>query len=139
MPSDPPSDIFFDVDHPHEGEDFQNRISFEQHPWTLEWFQEVSERILADHGGGPPHEFHDPKCPKLLTNGEKACRCGARPLEAIFEDANAADALPVVPIITNDAAAAEFRRYIDHVSETHADMIALSGLPGGGRWLPPRS
>lgn len=33
-----------------------------------------------------PMEFHHPECPKLLTNGSKACRCGTAPLEAVFED-----------------------------------------------------
>ena len=32
-------------------------------------------------------EFHRPRCPKYTTQGEKACRGGARPLEAALEDA----------------------------------------------------
>jgi hypothetical protein len=32
------------------------------------------------------HEYHSPKCPKITTQGKKACRCGAAPLEAVFED-----------------------------------------------------
>jgi hypothetical protein len=32
--------------------------------------------------------------------------------------------------------AERFRRLIE---ETEREMFALSGLPGGGRWLPPRS
>jgi hypothetical protein len=81
------ADIFFDVDHPHEGDDFQSRISLKQRPLTPELFHELSERMLADHGGGPPIEFHHPECPKILTKGERACRCGAAPTEWIFEEA----------------------------------------------------
>lgn len=29
--------------------------------------------------------FHDRECPKILTKGEKACRCGAAPLEAMLD------------------------------------------------------
>ena len=82
--------MFYATDHPYEGEDFQSRISLKQHPWTPEWFREVSDRILAEpYDIRPPHEFHSPACPKWLTKGKKACRCGACPLEAIFEDAMA--------------------------------------------------
>lgn len=42
--------------------------------------------MLKDHGG-PDIELHHFKCPKITSGGVKACRCGAAPLEAIFEDA----------------------------------------------------
>ena len=52
---------------------------------TPEVFVEICEKMLADHGG-PRREYHSPTCPKILTQGERACRCGAAPTEAIFED-----------------------------------------------------
>lgn len=47
----------------------------------LEWMDEWEQRDWM----APQTEFHHPDCPKL-TDGNKACRCGMCPLEAIFED-----------------------------------------------------
>jgi hypothetical protein len=86
MPTD--GDLFFATDHPLRpdyDDGLQSRLRFEHVPMTPERFREVSERMLAEHGE-PEHEYHHPQCPKILTKGERACRCGAAPLEAVFED-----------------------------------------------------
>ncbi len=43
-------------------------------------------RSRAERFEGPPVELHNPECPKLLSEGRRACRCGTAPLEAVFED-----------------------------------------------------
>lgn len=52
------------------------------------------ERLLcafeADFGSSRPIELHNPRCPKWTTRGKRACRCGAAPTEAAFEDELAA-------------------------------------------------
>jgi hypothetical protein len=41
-----------------------------------------------------------------------------------------------IPMMTLPEAGDHLRRYME---ECHIDAVALSGLPGGGRWWPPRS
>jgi len=55
-----------------------------QWPLTPEEFEELWERAMRP--SPPPIEVHHPRCPKILTRCRKACRCGAAPTEAIFED-----------------------------------------------------
>ena len=43
--------------------------------------------LIRNNYGEPEIEYHSPRCPKLLSEGKMACRCGACPLEAVFEDA----------------------------------------------------
>lgn len=47
--------------------------------------ERAAKHLLANYGG-PRQEFHNPKCPKILTRGEKACRCGDSPTEGMFDD-----------------------------------------------------
>lgn len=54
--------------------------------FTPEAFMEAAEKMKADFGR-LEIEMHAPHCPKIRTKGRKACRCGSRPTEAIFEDA----------------------------------------------------
>jgi hypothetical protein len=61
-------------------------MDFRGRPLTPELLEEAAEMMLKDHGG-PDIELHHFKCPKITSGGVKACRCGAAPLEAIFEDA----------------------------------------------------
>lgn len=55
---------------------------------TWELMEEMLDRIVENGllWPQPQTEFHNPKCPKLLTGGEKACRCSTAPWEGVFED-----------------------------------------------------
>ena len=52
---------------------------------TRERLEAAAERIRQNYGN-PVEEFHHPRCPKIVSAGKKACRCGACPLESILED-----------------------------------------------------
>jgi hypothetical protein len=52
---------------------------------TRELFEQGLQAML-NWKPQPDIEYHDPCCPKWLTHGQKACRCGVAPLEAVFED-----------------------------------------------------
>jgi hypothetical protein len=52
---------------------------------TPELLRDAADRMLADRGR-PDIEMHHYRCPKITSNGTKACRCGGSPLEWIFED-----------------------------------------------------
>lgn len=80
--SDPKPHDFFGID--LEVDQAPVTLRFIQKP-LKEQFIDAAEAMSRNHGG-PRHEFHNPRCPKLSTRGEKACRCGAEPLEAVFED-----------------------------------------------------
>lgn len=56
-------------------------------PLSREEFVALAERIANETRPRVQVELHHPRCPKYLTRGEKACRCGTAPLEAAFEDA----------------------------------------------------
>ncbi len=45
--------------------------------------------IIGRFRARPPIVYHHSTCPKILTQGTKACRCGAAPVEALFEDERA--------------------------------------------------
>jgi hypothetical protein len=57
----------------------------EGRPLTREDLERAADLIRQNYGRVEP-ELHHPKCPKYLTQGKKACRCGACPEEAAFED-----------------------------------------------------
>lgn len=73
----------------------------------------ASERMLKSRAR-PHEEFHSPECPKWVTHGQRACRCGAAPTEGMFEDALEPDEM-------------EGR---DVVSETTEAVLAESLSPG---------
>ena len=58
----------------------------EQGVLTPELFESMRKKMMEMPPPGPPMEYHNPRCPKWLTQGKKACRCGAAPMEGIFED-----------------------------------------------------
>lgn len=52
---------------------------------TREMIEEAYRRCVKSFGTVYT-ELHHPRCPKFVTQGEKACRCGACPMEALLED-----------------------------------------------------
>lgn len=56
-------------------------------PLTPKILQEAAE-LMKNKYGFPDSEFevHHPECPKFLTKGVKACRCGNDGVGWIFED-----------------------------------------------------
>lgn len=49
-------------------------------------WEDYQARVASGFYDQPVPELHHPTCPKIVTGGKKACRCGTVPLEAILED-----------------------------------------------------
>jgi hypothetical protein len=58
-------------------------------PLTLEDIERAMQ-LVEERAPVPWEEIHHPRCPKITSRGERACRCGSAPTEAAFEDELAA-------------------------------------------------
>lgn len=54
--------------------------------FTIDMFEDAIRR-MKEVDARPPVELHSPRCPKVTSDGKRACRCACgNPIEGIFED-----------------------------------------------------
>src|SRR5687768_8958060 len=79
----------FDID-PGAYQTWRSGTAKDAEPLTAEKLERAIENYRARVASGfydqPEVELHHPQCPRWTTQGQKACRCGTNPLEALLED-----------------------------------------------------
>ena len=76
------SDAFYGIDRSAAPSSWQ----FVADPFTAATLRQAMQDLLNAPPPDPRIELHHPECPKWVTQGKRACRCGTCPVEAAIED-----------------------------------------------------